>query len=159
MRRVVSELSDMTFDVVIVGGGISGACCAHDAALRGLSVALVERDDFGGATSSASSKLLHGGIRYLQQARPGKVRESARERAFFQRIAPHLTHWVPFLIPTQTGLLRGGGFCNVECGRISGSPAAKTVASPTRRSGCRTAGSTVVRGSNASCRRSARATT
>ena len=114
MRRVLSELSDTTFNVVIVGGGISGACCAHDAALRGLSVALVERDDFGGATSSASSKLLHGGVRYLQQARPGKVRESARERAFFQRIAPHLTHWVPFLIPTQTGLLRGRWF--LQCG-------------------------------------------
>ena len=107
-------LSDTTFDVVIVGGGITGACCAHDAALRGLSVALVERDDFGGATSSASSKLIHGGVRYLQQAQPGKVRESARERAFFQRIAPHLTRWVPFLIPTQTGLLRGRWF--LQCG-------------------------------------------
>ena len=114
MQRALSELADTTFDVVIVGGGISGACCAHDAALRGLSVALVERNDFGGATSSASSKLLHGGIRYLQQVQPARVRESARERAFFQQIAPHLTSWVPFLVPTQTGLLRGRWF--LQCG-------------------------------------------
>jgi glycerol-3-phosphate dehydrogenase len=110
MRRALSELADRTFDVVIVGGGISGACCAHDASLRGLSVALLERNDFGGATSSSSSKLLHGGIRYLQQLRPDKVVESARERAFFQRIAPHLTSWVPFLIPTEASLLRGRWF-------------------------------------------------
>jgi glycerol-3-phosphate dehydrogenase len=114
MRRALTELHDNTFDVVIVGGGISGACCAHDAALRGLSVALVERDDFGGATSASSSKLLHGGIRYLQQARPDKVRESARERASFQRIAPHLSHWLPFLIPTEHGLLKGRWF--LQCG-------------------------------------------
>ena len=107
MRREPTAFHDTTFDVVVVGGGITGACLAHDATLRGLSVALVERHDFGSATSAASSKLLHGGIRYLQQARFDKVRESAHERACFQRIAPHLTRWVPFLIPTQPGLLRG----------------------------------------------------
>lgn len=107
MRREATAFHDTTFDVVVVGGGITGACLAHDATLRGLSVALVERHDFGSATSAASSKLLHGGIRYLQQARFDKVRESAHERACFQRIAPHLTRWVPFLIPTQPGLLRG----------------------------------------------------
>ena len=90
MRRDLARLDNTTFDVVIIGGGMSGACLAYDAALRGLSVALVERGDFGGATSAASSKLLHGGIRYLQQLRLDKVRESARERAHFQRIAPHL---------------------------------------------------------------------
>jgi glycerol-3-phosphate dehydrogenase len=114
MQREPTVFQDTTFDVVVVGGGITGACIAHDATLRGLSVALVERHDFGSATSAASSKLLHGGIRYLQQARFDKVRESARERACFQRIAPHLTRWIPFLVPTQRGLLRGRRF--LGCG-------------------------------------------
>ena len=114
MRREPTAFQDTTFDVVVVGGGITGVCIAHDATLRGLSVALVERHDFGSATSAASSKLLHGGIRYLQQARLDKVMESARERACFQRIAPHLTRWIPFLVPTQRGLLRGRQF--LGCG-------------------------------------------
>jgi glycerol-3-phosphate dehydrogenase len=101
MRRELSALTGRTFDLLVVGGGITGACLAHDAALRGLSVALVEKGDFGGATSAASSKLLHGGIRYLQQAQPGKVRESAVERLAFLQIAPHLVRWVPFLLPTM----------------------------------------------------------
>jgi glycerol-3-phosphate dehydrogenase len=107
MRRSPERLGDREFDLLIVGGGISGACLAHDAALRGLSVALVEKSDFGAATSAASSKLLHGGIRYLQQLQIGKVRESARERAAFLRIAPHLIRWVPFIVPTFSDLLRG----------------------------------------------------
>jgi glycerol-3-phosphate dehydrogenase len=100
MTRDLSALTGRTFDLLVIGGGITGACLAHDAALRGLSVALVEKGDFGGATSAASSKLLHGGIRYLQQAQAGKVRESAVERLAFLRIAPHLVRWVPFLLPT-----------------------------------------------------------
>jgi glycerol-3-phosphate dehydrogenase len=107
MKRDLARLSRDEFDVLIVGGGISGACLAHDAALRGLSVALIEKRDFGGATSAASSKLIHGGIRYLQQGRFDKVRESASERAAFQTIAPHLLRYVPFLIPTYPGLARG----------------------------------------------------
>lgn len=107
MRRDLASLQATTFDVIVIGGGISGACIAYDASLRGLSVALIERGDFGAETSAASSKLLHGGIRYLQQARIDKVRESASERAHLQRLAPHLTHWVPFLIPTHPGLRRG----------------------------------------------------
>jgi glycerol-3-phosphate dehydrogenase len=107
MQRDLDRLRRDEFDLLIVGGGISGACLAHDAALRGLSVALIEKRDFGGATSSASSKLIHGGIRYLQQARIDKVRESAMERAAFQAIAPHLSRYVPFLIPTYPGLARG----------------------------------------------------
>ena len=114
MRRELASLEHTTFDVVIIGGGISGACLAHDASLRGLSVALVERGDFGAATSAASSKLLHGGIRYLQQIRLDKVRESLRERTYFQRMAPHLSRWVPFLIPTQPGVGHGRWF--LECG-------------------------------------------
>lgn len=107
MTRQPHLLSARSFDVAIIGGGITGACLAHDAALRGLSVVLLERNDFGGATSAASSKLIHGGIRYLQQLQFGKVRESARERAAFLRIAPHLLRWVPFLIPTSTQFTKG----------------------------------------------------
>ncbi|MCI5142619.1 MAG: glycerol-3-phosphate dehydrogenase/oxidase, partial [Candidatus Electrothrix sp. ATG1] len=79
-------------------------CIAHDAALRGFSVALIERRDFGGFTSSASSKLLHGGIRYLPKGQVWKVRESGREQMIFQHLAPHLVRWKPFLIPTEHGL-------------------------------------------------------
>jgi glycerol-3-phosphate dehydrogenase len=107
LRRDLGELSSRVFDVVVVGGGITGAAVAHDAALRGLRVALVERRDFGAATSAASSKVLHGGIRYLQQFDVGKLRESVFERACFQNLAPHLTRYVPFLIPTFHGLLKG----------------------------------------------------
>ncbi|MFB3064950.1 MAG: FAD-dependent oxidoreductase [Planctomycetota bacterium] len=100
MQARQDRLTRETFDVLVIGGGISGACIAWDATLRGLSVALVEREDFGAATSSASSKLLHGGIRYLQQGLLGRVRESAREQAAFRRIAPHLVAPLTFLIPT-----------------------------------------------------------
>ena len=107
MRRTPADLERTVFDVVIVGGGITGACLAHDGAARGLSVALIERGDFGGATSAASSKILHGGIRYLQHLRVDKVRESVRERNTMRRIAPHLVRRVPFLIPTQPTTARG----------------------------------------------------
>lgn len=107
MRRNLSDLTRTDFDVLIVGGGITGACLAHDAAQRGLAVALVEKGDFGGATSAASSKLLHGGIRYLQTLQIHKVRESASERILFQRIAPHLVRWVPFLVPTYREFRKG----------------------------------------------------
>lgn len=108
MKRDCLALQATVFDAVIIGGGITGACVAHDAALRGLRVALVEKSDFGMSTSSASSKLLHGGIRYLQKLQLCKVRESARERTFFQVIAPHATTTVPFLIPTISGSLMKG---------------------------------------------------
>ncbi len=101
MQRDLQELANREYDLLVIGGGITGACIAHDAALRGLVVALVEKNDFGGATSSASSKLLHGGIRYLPRGQVWKVRESAREQAIFQHLAPHLTRWLPFLIPTD----------------------------------------------------------
>lgn len=107
MKRNLTTLENGNFDIVIIGGGITGACLAYDAALRGLSVALVEKNDFGAATSSASSKLLHGGIRYLQQLNIHKVRESAKERIFFQQLAPHLTHYIPFVIPTYSGFSKG----------------------------------------------------
>src|SRR5690349_2946051 len=79
------------FDLVVVGGGITGAGVARDAALRGLRVALVERRDWAAGTSSRSSKLIHGGVRYLEQGDVGLVREAASERIVLRRIARHLT--------------------------------------------------------------------
>lgn len=91
------------FDVIVIGGGIMGACIARDAARRGLSVALIERGDFSGATSAASSKLVHGGLRYLQNLELRLVRESLKERRVWARIAPHLVHPLPFLMPVAGG--------------------------------------------------------
>jgi glycerol-3-phosphate dehydrogenase len=107
MLRNLSRLRSGQFDIVVVGGGITGACIAHDAALRGLSVALLERDDFGGATSAGSSRILHGGIRYLQSGDLLKARASMRERACFQSIAPHLTAELPILIPARGRGMQG----------------------------------------------------
>ena len=100
MQRLVSLLSKTVYDVAVIGGGIHGAWVACDAALRGLSVALVERGDFGGATSANSHKIIHGGLRYLQHGDIGRMRESIRERQTLMRVAPHLVHPFPFLIPT-----------------------------------------------------------
>ncbi|MFW6063103.1 MAG: FAD-dependent oxidoreductase [Chloroflexota bacterium] len=94
------------YDIVIVGGGITGACIAWDAALRGLRVALLERHDFGAATSANSLKTVHGGLRYLQDANLGQVRKMVRERKAFLRIAPHLVRPLPFLMPTYRGQLK-----------------------------------------------------
>jgi glycerol-3-phosphate dehydrogenase len=107
VRRDPLVLGRERFDLLVVGGGITGACVAWDAALRGLSVALVERGDFGHATSAASSKIIHGGLRYLQQGLLHRVRESAAEQAAFLRIAPHLVHPIPFLVPTYGHGLQG----------------------------------------------------
>lgn len=103
----LARLGAETFDVVVVGGGITGAGCALDAASRGLRTALVERGDFAIGTSSRSSKLVHGGIRYLQQKEYGLVREALAERQIALRNAPHLVHVLPFLIPilTRDGLI------------------------------------------------------
>jgi glycerol-3-phosphate dehydrogenase len=87
------------FDLLVVGGGINGVGIARDAVGRGLSVLLVERGDLGGATSSASSKLIHGGLRYLEHGEFGLVRESLLERATMLRIAPHLVRPVRFVLP------------------------------------------------------------
>ncbi|MFC5157739.1 glycerol-3-phosphate dehydrogenase/oxidase [Nonomuraea angiospora] len=93
-------MAGQDFDVVVVGGGIVGAGIALDAATRGLDVALVEARDFASGTSSRSSKLIHGGLRYLEQLNFELVREALRERALLlQRIAPHLVKPVPFLFP------------------------------------------------------------
>jgi glycerol-3-phosphate dehydrogenase len=104
---MLRRLADETFDVLVVGGGITGAGCALDAASRGLRTALVERDDFASGTSSKSSKLVHGGIRYLQQREFALVYEGLRERHRALQNAPHLVRLLPFLIPifTRDGLI------------------------------------------------------
>ena len=99
MKRDLTRLAAERFDLLVAGGGITGACVARDAAMRGLSVALIEKNDFAHATSAHNSKLIHGGLRYLRNFEFGLVRESLRERRIWQRIAPHLVHPLPFLIP------------------------------------------------------------
>lgn len=96
----LARMAAETFEVVVIGGGVVGACCALDAASRGLTVALVEARDFAAGTSSRSSKLIHGGLRYLEQFEFGLVREALRERSLLlNRTAPHLVKPVPFLYP------------------------------------------------------------
>ena len=99
LRRVAGG----SFDLVVVGGGITGAGVARDASLRGLRVALLEQGDFASGTSSRSSKIIHGGVRYLEYLQLGMVRESALERNVLRRIAPHLVHSLPFLYPVFEG--------------------------------------------------------
>lgn len=107
MRRAIDRLANEIFDLLIVGGGVTGACVARDAALRGLKVALIEKNDFAGATSAHNSKLVHGGLRYLRNLELGLVRESLKERRIWQRIAPHLVHPLPFLVPSYGGGWKG----------------------------------------------------
>jgi glycerol-3-phosphate dehydrogenase len=98
--RALEELASREFDLLVVGGGIIGAGIAATAAKHGLAVALVERGDFGGATSSASSKLIHGGLRYLRLGDVRLVREAHEERRLLMnRVAPHLVRPLPFLLP------------------------------------------------------------
>ncbi len=92
-----------SFDLLVVGGGINGAAFARDAAGRGLKVLLVEKDDLAAHTSSASSKLIHGGLRYLEQYDFGLVRESLREREIMLRTAPHLVRPLRFVLPDPPG--------------------------------------------------------
>lgn len=103
----LQRLADEQFDVLVVGGGITGAGCALDAASRGLHTALVERDDFASGTSSKSSKLVHGGLRYLQQREFALVYENLHERQRALENAPHLVRVLPFLIPilSRDGLI------------------------------------------------------
>jgi glycerol-3-phosphate dehydrogenase len=98
-NQALAAMEEDHFDVVVVGGGITGAGVALDAASRGYSVALVERDDFGRGTSSRSSKMVHGGLRYLQNFDLGLVREALLERQLLVRLAPHLVYPTPFLVP------------------------------------------------------------
>ena len=102
-RRTLEALASERFDVLIIGGGITGAGVARDAAMRGLRVALVEQDDFASGTSSRSSRLVHGGVRYLEHGQVGLVFESSRERRTLLRIAPHLVRPLAFVWPVYRG--------------------------------------------------------
>jgi glycerol-3-phosphate dehydrogenase len=97
------QLESAPLDVLVIGGGIVGAGVARDAAMRGLRVGLVEQHDFAFGTSSRSSRLLHGGLRYLAQGRIGLVHQASVEKKVIHRIAPHLAQPLPFLFPTYRG--------------------------------------------------------
>lgn len=101
--RRLEDLSNRAYDVLIVGGGITGAGIARDAVLRGLSVALIEKDDFASGTSSRSSRLIHGGVRYLEHGHLRLVFEASAERHLLLRIAPHLVRPLPFVWPVYRG--------------------------------------------------------
>jgi glycerol-3-phosphate dehydrogenase len=99
MKRTVEALTDGTFDLLILGGGITGAGVALDAVLRGFRVALIDKGDFASGTSSASSKLIHGGLRYLEHGAFGLVYEALHERRLLLQNAPHLVHPLRFVLP------------------------------------------------------------
>src|SRR5580658_8580996 len=101
--QALAALARDEFDVVVVGGGITGAGVALDAAARGYSVALVERADYASGTSSRSSKLVHGGLRYLQHFDLGLVREALLERQLLVALAPHLVRPLPLVVPAFEG--------------------------------------------------------
>src|ERR1700694_3317990 len=103
----LDRLADERFDVLVIGAGITGTGVALDAASRGLRTALIEKGDFASGTSSKSSKLVHGGIRYLQQKEVGLVYEALAERQTLRKTAPHLVRVLPFLLPvfSRDGLL------------------------------------------------------
>lgn len=105
-KEIIENLKSTTYDLVVVGGGITGAGIALDAASRGMSVALLEKNDFSSGTSSKSTKLIHGGLRYLKQFEIGLVREVGRERAIVHKLAPHLVLAEKMLLP----LIKGGTF-------------------------------------------------
>src|SRR6476661_5752829 len=102
-RAALDALARETFDVLVVGGGITGAGVARDAAMRGLRTALVEKDDFASGTSSRSSRLVHGGVRYLEHGELRLVFEASHERRTLQRIAPHLVRPLAFTWPVYAG--------------------------------------------------------
>lgn len=106
MKRDLHAMTEKVYDLAVVGGGITGACIARDGAMRGLSVALLEKGDFASGTTGASSKLIHGGLRYLQNLELGLVRESLKERRIWSNTAPHLIDPLTFLMPITTSRLK-----------------------------------------------------
>lgn len=106
MDRDTSRLSEGTFDVVVIGGGVLGGFLAHEASLRGLRTALLEARDFASGTTSASGKVLHGGLRYLQHLELGLAAEASREQRRIAHLVPELVRSVPFLVPARRGKVR-----------------------------------------------------
>jgi glycerol-3-phosphate dehydrogenase len=106
----IDTLRKRRFDVLVIGGGITGAGVAMDAASRGMSVALIEKNDFSSGTSSRSSKVIHGGLRYLKQLQFGVTREAVRERETLMRMAPHLVRSLPILMPYRRGVVERTAF-------------------------------------------------
>ncbi len=100
----IKKLQDNQFDILVIGGGITGAGIALDAAIRGLKVALIEKGDFAEGTSSRSTKLIHGGLRYLKQLEIGIVKETGQERTILHRNAPHIVYPEKMLLP----IIKGG---------------------------------------------------
>ena len=99
LKRYIEEHQNQEFDLIIIGGGITGAAVAYSASSRGLKVALFEKKDYGGATSAATSKLIHGGLRYLANREFKLVRESLQERRILGNIAPNFVYPLPFMFP------------------------------------------------------------
>jgi len=154
MRRdaAIERLASRRLDLLVIGGGIIGAGVAATAARAGLAVALVDKGDFGGATSTASSKLIHGGLRYLRLGDVGLVRESLHERRVLtQVVAPHLVQRIPFLFPLyrggpygpvtiQAGLVLYGAFARSRLHRLASPEQARKHAPSLRVDGLRSCG-------------------
>ena len=154
MRRdaAIERLASRRLDLLVIGGGIIGAGVAATAARAGLAVALVDKGDFGGATSTASSKLIHGGLRYLRLGDVGLVRESLHERRVLtQVVAPHLVRRIPFLFPLyrggpygpvtiQAGLVLYGAFARSRLHRLASPEQARKHAPSLRVDGLRSCG-------------------
>src|SRR5512132_2125935 len=134
MVGALGTFSGLT-DLLVVGGGINGAGIARDAAGRGLSVTLVEQSDIAAATSSASAKLIHGGLRYLEQYEFRLVREALREREVLLRLAPHIIRPLLFVLPHDAGMrpawmIRMGLWLYDHLGGPISLPRSKAVAFP-----------------------------
>ncbi|HKQ53737.1 MAG TPA: FAD-dependent oxidoreductase, partial [Pyrinomonadaceae bacterium] len=107
MKRNPSDTATQIFDLIVIGAGVNGAGVARDAAMRGLKVLLLDKGDISSGTSAWSTRLIHGGLRYLEHGELGLVRESLRERERLLSIAPHLVRPLPMLIPVYAGARRG----------------------------------------------------
>src|SRR5918911_1093404 len=117
-RQIPPEIEEREFDAVIIGAGINGAGIARDAALRGLKVLLLDQGDISSGTTSWSTRLIHGGLRYLEHGEIGLVRESLRERERLLGNAPHLVRPLPMLIPIYPHRARRG-FWAIRAGMIA----------------------------------------
>jgi glycerol-3-phosphate dehydrogenase len=145
----LERLGSRRFDLLVIGGGIVGAGIAEAASAHGLAVALVDRGDFGGATSSASSKLVHGGLRYLRLGDVGLVREAHHERRLLMRcVAPHLVRRLPFLFPlygdgpfrpwfVQSGIVVYSTLARAKLNGLVGVDRARKLVPPLRDAGLR----------------------